>query len=156
VRPVRIGETWRRATTKCILLVAGKDTKESCGIDQLCAGLEARVTPCSTCGTDTSTWKQNGAFYSLMRALHLMRGIELVCCGQFNTSDSGARFTFNCYRHWSILMIRGNNGTGVSLHSKEGVIQREPLAMFVYHIWLWHHSPTHRQLKEDFPDVEQP
>jgi hypothetical protein len=34
----------RRATTKWILLVAGKDAKKSCGIDQqLCDGLEAGV-----------------------------------------------------------------------------------------------------------------
>jgi hypothetical protein len=25
---------------------------------------------------------------------------------------SGARFTFNCYRHWCILVIRGKDGFG--------------------------------------------
>jgi hypothetical protein len=42
VRPVGVGETWRRATAK-ILLVAGAEAKEACGIDQICAGLEADI-----------------------------------------------------------------------------------------------------------------
>jgi hypothetical protein len=43
IRPIGIGETWRRAIAKCILKVAGKDAKETCGIDQLCAGLESGI-----------------------------------------------------------------------------------------------------------------
>ena len=43
VRPVGVGETWRRATAKILLLVAGAQAKEACGIDQLCAGLEAGI-----------------------------------------------------------------------------------------------------------------
>ena len=43
VRPVSIGELWKRLITKCFLLVAGQTAKEVCGVDQLCAGLEAGV-----------------------------------------------------------------------------------------------------------------
>jgi hypothetical protein len=43
VRPVGVGETWHRATAKILLLVAGAEAKETCGIDQLCAGLEAGI-----------------------------------------------------------------------------------------------------------------
>jgi hypothetical protein len=41
--PIGIGETWRRAIAKCILHVAGKDAKEACGIDQLCAGFKSGI-----------------------------------------------------------------------------------------------------------------
>ena len=34
---------------------------------------------------------------------------------------SGARFLFNCYRHWSTLVIREGDGTGHLLFIKEGV-----------------------------------
>ena len=35
---------------------------------------------------------------------------------------SGAQFTFNCYRHWSTLVVRNNeDGSGHFLHIKEGV-----------------------------------
>jgi hypothetical protein len=74
---------------KCILLVAGKNArKESCGIDQLCAGLEAGAEQGSIHAMQhlweiDTTWKKNRDFYSLMRAMHLMRGIELACYGQF-------------------------------------------------------------------------
>ena len=43
VRPLGVGETWRRLFAKCLLLVAGGEAKEACGIDQLCAGLEAGI-----------------------------------------------------------------------------------------------------------------
>jgi hypothetical protein len=41
VRPLGVGETWRRAMAKILLLVAGAEAKNACGINQLCAGLEA-------------------------------------------------------------------------------------------------------------------
>ena len=48
---------------------------------------------------------------------------------------SGAQFTFNCYRHWDTLVVRDvGDGLGHFLHSKEGVTQREPLAMIAYGI----------------------
>ncbi len=43
VRPIGVGETWRRLAAKATLLVSGCDAKERCGIDQLCAGLEAGI-----------------------------------------------------------------------------------------------------------------
>ena len=45
---------------------------------------------------------------------------------------SGAQFTYNCYRHWSTLVVRNTkDGSGHFLHSKEGVTQEDPLAMIV-------------------------
>jgi hypothetical protein len=43
VRPIGVGETWRRLAAKATLLVSGCDAKEHCGIDQLCAGLKAGI-----------------------------------------------------------------------------------------------------------------
>ena len=43
VRPVGIGEIWRRLFARCVLKVAGTEAKEACGSAQLCAGLEAGI-----------------------------------------------------------------------------------------------------------------
>lgn len=59
---------------------------------------------------------------------------------------SGARFTFNCYKHWVILIIRNNNGIAILIFSKEGVTQGDPLAMFAYGIGI---LPLIRQLKKE-------
>jgi hypothetical protein len=74
--------------------------------------------------------------------------------------DSSARmaiwsevFRFNCYKHWSILVIQGNNGTGVFLFSKEGVTQGDPISMVPYGIGI---LPLIRILKQVFPEAEQP
>ena len=42
---------------------------------------------------------------------------------------SGARFAFNCYRHWATLLITAGNAMGHLLHSKEGVTQGDTLTM---------------------------
>ena len=43
VRPLGIGEIWRRAIAKCALVACGEDAKAACGSTQLCAGLEAGI-----------------------------------------------------------------------------------------------------------------
>ena len=56
-RPVGVGETWWRILAKCVLVVKGAQTKEACGTEQLCGGLEAGVggvyTRCGSCGSNT-------------------------------------------------------------------------------------------------------
>ena len=42
-----------------------------------------------------------------------------------------ARFLFNTYRGWSMLIVRG---ASECLYSKEGVTQGDPLSMFMYAI----------------------
>ena len=64
---------------------------------------------------------------------------------------SGAQFTYNCYRHWSTLVVRNTeDGSGHFLHSKEGVTQGDPLAMITYGIGV---LPLIRDLKRDHPRV---
>ena len=43
VWPVGVGETWRRMLAKCVLAVMGEETKEDCGTEQLCRGLESSI-----------------------------------------------------------------------------------------------------------------
>ena len=43
IRPIGIGDIWRRFLAKCILAVAGSSATDVCGSDQLCAGLSAGI-----------------------------------------------------------------------------------------------------------------
>jgi hypothetical protein len=43
VHPVGIGESWGHLTAKWVLFIAGGETKEECGVDQVCAGFEAGI-----------------------------------------------------------------------------------------------------------------
>ena len=67
---------------------------------------------------------------------------------------SGAQFNFNCYRHWSTLVVRDiGDGSGHFFHSKEGVTQGDPLAMIAYGIGV---LPLIQELREAHPRVTQP
>ena len=67
---------------------------------------------------------------------------------------SGAQFTFNCYRHWTNLVLREiGDGSGNFLHSKEGVTQGDPLAMIAYGIGI---LPLIQELRDAHPRVTQP
>ena len=43
IRPVGVGETWRRLMAKCLLKVDGPEAKSAYGITQLVGGLEAGI-----------------------------------------------------------------------------------------------------------------
>ena len=47
---------------------------------------------------------------------------------------SKARFVFNCYHHWSLIVFLNWNGMAGLLHSREGFMQGKPLAMIAYGI----------------------
>ena len=71
-----------------------------------------------------------------------------------NEWPSGAKFTFNCYRHWATLVVRNiKDGSGHFLHSKEGLTHGDPLAMIVYGIGV---LPLISDLRRDHPHVTQP
>jgi hypothetical protein len=65
----------------------------------------------------------------------------------------GGKFAFNCYKHWAVLVLRGNDGQAIFIFSKEGVTQGDPLSMFAYRIGI---LPLIPQLKAEIPQVEQP
>jgi hypothetical protein len=114
--------------------VAGSEAKEAYGIDQLCAGLEGGIE--GVIHVMQHVWdvhhmeeewgflliNARNAFNEQNRMIMLW-----VVCHEW---PSGARFTFNCYRHWCILVIRGKDGFGaVFILSKEGVVQGDLLSM---------------------------
>ena len=43
IRPVGIGETWRRLLEKCLLRVTGQEYKAVCGTEQLAGRVEAGI-----------------------------------------------------------------------------------------------------------------
>ena len=49
---------------------------------------------------------------------------------------AGARSTFNCYRHWAQLLLRHPGELPVTILSREGVTQSDPLSMVLYGITL--------------------
>ena len=57
---------------------------------------------------------------------------------------SGARFAFNCYRHWAQLLIRQLRELPVTILIREGVIEEDPLLMVLYWITL---APFAKELR---------
>ena len=49
---------------------------------------------------------------------------------------AGARFAFNCYKHWAQLLLRQPGEPPVTILSREGVTQGDPLSMVLYGITL--------------------
>ena len=49
---------------------------------------------------------------------------------------AGARFAFNCYRHWEQLLLRQPGEPPVTILSREGVTQGDPVSMVLYGITL--------------------
>ena len=43
VRPIRIGDIFRRLVCKIFLSITGNEATRACGTDQLCYGLEAGI-----------------------------------------------------------------------------------------------------------------
>ena len=43
IRPVGIGETWRRMLDKCLLRVSGQKAKAACETEQIAGGVEAGI-----------------------------------------------------------------------------------------------------------------
>jgi hypothetical protein len=135
---------------------SGKEAKEACGIDQLCAGLDSGIE--GAIHAMQHTWEANKAEeewgYLLIDAKNAFneQNRTAMLWTVRHEWPSGARFTFNCYKHWATLVIRSNDGTGTFLYSKEGVTQGDPLSMFAYGIGL---LPLIRALKIQFPEMDR-
>jgi hypothetical protein len=115
VRPIGIGETWRRAISKALLLILDSKVAMVCKTGNLCGGLQGGI---------------NGAIHAAqsMWDTHHMEddwGFLLIDAkNAFNEQcrkimpwnvrhewPSWARFVFNSYKHWAILIIQNNDGT---------------------------------------------
>ena len=49
---------------------------------------------------------------------------------------AGARFAFNCYRHWAQLLLHEPGEPPVKILSREGVTQGDSLSIVLYGITL--------------------
>ena len=140
VRPVGVGEIWRRLFAKTVLILAVGEAKEICGADQLCAGLEAGIE--GGIHAAREAWKENEddeewGFLLVDAKNAFNEGNRIAFLWTIrHLWPSGARFVFNCYKHWSLLIMRGEDGDITMLHSKEGVTQGDPLAMVVYGVGM--------------------
>ena len=66
---------------------------------------------------------------------------------------AGARFTFNCYKHWAQLLLHHTGELPVTILSREGFTQGDPLSMFLYGITL---VPLAEDLRSADPGLLSP
>ena len=63
---------------------------------------------------------------------------------------AGARFAFKCYMHWAQLLLRQPGEPPVTILSREGVTQGDPISMVLYGITL---VPLSEELRSADPGV---
>ena len=66
---------------------------------------------------------------------------------------AGARFIFNCYKHWAHLLLRHPGKLTVTLLSRDWVTQGDPLLIVSYDITLF---PFSEELWEADPGLISP
>ena len=103
IRPVGVGETWRRLMAKCLLKITGPEAKSACGTTQILGGLESGIE-----GTIHAMRilfeehkKEDDWGFLLIDARNAFNeenrtAMLWAVCHEW---PSGAQFTFNCYRH---------------------------------------------------------
>ena len=64
-----------------------------------------------------------------------------------------AIFAFNCYRNWAQLLLRQTGEPPVTILSREGVTQGDPLSMVLYRITL---VPLVEELRSADPGLLYP
>ena len=113
---------------KCVLEVSGHEAKTACGKTQLCAGLEAGIDGAVHAmrrlwdlNEDDDEWgfllvDARNAFNELNRIASLWTVRHLW--------PSGARFTFNCYRHWTMLLVRAKMGMMAHFYTLKKVLHK--------------------------------
>ena len=142
VRPVGIGDMFRRFLCKVLLKITGKEATRACKTDQLCGGLEAGMEGAmhhmrslwDTHENDENDW---GVLLIDARNAFNEGNRKMMACIVRHEWPSGSRFLFNMHRHHSVLVMRGETASKtVILHSKEGVTQGCPLSMVGYAILM--------------------
>ena len=121
---------------KCVLALTGAEAKEACGMEQLYGGLEAGIE--GGIHTVRLLWEhhaqeENWGFLLIdtHNAFNEDNRTSMMCAVQLDW-PSGGRFAFNCYRHWSTLVISAGDGMGHFLYIKEEVAQGDPLEMVAH------------------------
>jgi hypothetical protein len=157
VRPIGIGETWRRAIVKAVLLIADREVVMACKTNNLCGGLQGEIDGIIHAAQsmwDTRRMEEDwGLFLVDAKNAFNEQCRTMMLWNVRHDWPSGARFVFNSYKHWAILIIWNNDETGVFLHSKQVVTQGDTIVMFGYAVGL---LPLIRGLKSEFLMVTQP
>ena len=156
IHPVVVGETWISLFDKYMLRVTGPESTSTCQDDHIFAGLKAvidgEVHGVQDIWDTKSTTRDWGLIPVVSKnsfnKINLIGILSIVC----HLWTSGARFIFSCYRHWSLLVLRNWNGKSSFLHSREGLMQVEPLSMVAYGILV---LLLIKNMEAGFPDVTQ-
>ena len=138
VRPVEVRETWLQLMVKCVLLVTDQESNATCGMKKLAGGVES----CIEGGIHAMylLWKHHSQEedwgFLLIDAWNAFNEDKRTAMLWYFQHEwpSGTQFTLNGYHHWAALMVQESEGSGHFLHSKEGVIQGDPLVMIEYGI----------------------
>jgi len=181
VRPVGIGEIYRRLMAKCVLAVTGRQATTACDNLNLCTGLQAgiegavhamgnawqaaefrggktapkTITTIDSEVTTTSVVESGQPYTTLL--VDARNGFnELSCKVAMWTIrhqwPNGSRFAFNCYRHAAQLVIRRNGRPCSIILSQEGVTQGDPISMVIYGVAL---MPLTETVRAAQPDILQ-
>ena len=156
VYPFGVGETWKRFFQGC---TEGHGTRSNHGVSEW---------P-SVCRNQGGNWRPNQWGSSSLWPKIVYRGMGFLLVDAkkaFNENNqagmlwkvwhlwlSGAPFVFNCYRHWSLLVLWNGNGTASIIHSRDGMMQGYHIAMISYGIGI---LPLIKTLKRAIPDGTQP
>jgi hypothetical protein len=189
VRPVGIGEIYRRLMAKCVLAATGHRATDVCGNLNLCAGLPAGIE--GAVHAMTTEWEKataeptEAADPPVLPAqpqpgeaanddetpmepeepedVHITLMVDAA--NGFNELGRkamlwtvrhrwapGARFTFNCYRHASMLILRRPGKPCHIILSNEGVTQGCPLSMILFGLGV---LPIAEKMRQAEPSVVQ-
>ena len=115
VRPLGVGETWRRLCANILLKVAGTESNMVCQDDQLCSGIKAVID--GAIHWVQYIWDKNSytqewgvLLVDAKKALNEINQVEILWKVQ-RVWPSGAHFVFNWYCHWSLLVLQNGDGT---------------------------------------------
>ena len=109
-----------------------------CQDEQMCAGLKAGIN--GTFQGVQAIWDKSSTmedweflFMEANNALNEINRVGMLWTVQ-HLWPSGGRFVFNCYRHWSLLILLNENETASFLHIREGVTHRNRMTVIAYGI----------------------
>lgn len=156
VRPIGIGQIWRRLFAKCVLLVTMPAATLAANNDQLCVGLKAGCE--GAIHAAHGAWEKHAnepdwGFLAIdaKNAFNMMDRTSMLWTLRHEWPD-GCTFAFNCYRHHVLLLVHKSPTGFERLYSKTGVTQGCPIAMPAYGLGL---LPLIRLLKAKHPGVLQ-
>ena len=140
IHPVGIGETWIRLFNNCVVGVTGPEATSACHYYHLCSwlkpGIDGAVHKVQYIW-GTKLFMEDWGFLLADEKNDFSKINQIVLPWiLFHSWPSGSRFAFNCYCHWSSLILRNDNGASSFLHSREGVMQEGPLAIVAYGIGI--------------------